>query len=78
MADENASPMVKQKENLAQRFAFSIKQAAELTGLSEDTIRRAINSGNLCSFRPGRGKLGKIMIRREAIDDWIKRLEGRD
>lgn len=46
----------------------TIKELVDFLKISESTIRRAIDSGELKSF-----KLGKnIRIEREAVMEWIK------
>ncbi len=66
---------MKSMEQLEAAICLSIADAARLTGISYDTIKRAINSECLPSFRPGLGACGKIMIRRLVLDEWIVDLE---
>ncbi len=49
-----------------QRF-MSVKQAAVYSGLSRDTIRGFVESGDLTALRPGGGS-GKIVLDREELD----------
>jgi excisionase family DNA binding protein len=48
---------------------LSPKDVAELTGLSEKTIRRAYESGELAAFKPG----GRVLIRADDVNVWIER-----
>ena len=59
------------------RLTYSIADARRATGLSDDTIRRAIQNGELPALRPGTGKQGKIVVLRKSLLAWLERLEGR-
>lgn len=54
-------------------------EAAEATGVSPDTIRRAIRKGALKAKRSGKNKdgdgVGKFLISRKALEDWFEGLE---
>jgi excisionase family DNA binding protein len=50
------------------RVSYTIPQAAEATGLSDRTIRRAIASGDLIAHFPTR----KAVIRGADLDAWIE------
>lgn len=55
------------------RIAYSVKEAAEAIGLSEDTIKRAIRAGDLEAHTPrveGR-QIARQVIRVEELDRWI-------
>jgi len=55
------------------RVAFSRKEAAEAVGLSVDTVRRAINAGDLTTYRPridGR-EIQKELILASELERWI-------
>lgn len=55
------------------RIAYSVKEAAEAIGLSEDTIKRAIRAGDLEAHTPrveGR-QIARQVIRAEELDRWI-------
>lgn len=52
-----------------ERFALSVAEVAMLTSLSEDTIRRACESGELEYSEIGT----RILITPAAIDEWIER-----
>lgn len=55
------------------RLVYDIPQAAELLGLSELTVRRAITSGELPAVRiNGRGH-GLIRIKHDALMEWLNR-----
>lgn len=58
------------------RITVSIREAAELTGASPDSIRRAIWCGDLQALRPGRGKQGKMLIFKDDLVAWLKSLRG--
>ncbi|MBU5312303.1 helix-turn-helix domain-containing protein [Tissierella carlieri] len=47
----------------------TIKELVEFLKISESTIRRAIDSGELNSFKVGKN----IRIEREAVMEWIKK-----
>jgi excisionase family DNA binding protein len=49
-------------------------QAAQVAGVSLDTIRRAINKGALKAKRTGADGGGKYLITREALTEWFNRL----
>lgn len=46
-------------------------QAAQVAGVSIDTIKRAINRGVLKAKRTGQGGGGKYLISREALREWF-------
>ena len=52
-------------------ISFSVRQAADATGLSERTIRLEINKNNLPAKRYGK----RIIIRRVDLETWIDWLE---
>ena len=56
------------------RLAYSRKEAAGACGVSEDTIRRAINTGALRAKRTG-PKGGKYLITAKALEEWLEGLE---
>ena len=47
----------------------TIKELVDFLKISESTIRRAIDSGELKSFKVGKN----IWIEREAVMEWIKK-----
>lgn len=49
------------------KLGLSINDAAELTGLSAKTIRRAISRGDLASFRIGT----RITLRPSDVEAWL-------
>ena len=59
------------KESFVYEISFSIRQAADATGLSEATIRLEINKNNLPAKRYG----SRILIRRVDLEAWIEWLE---
>lgn len=77
MVGENQSEASGIKQLLEKRILLSIIEASKLCGVSVDTIRRAVKRGDLPHVRPGRGQQGKVMIRPQALQDWIERLEKR-
>lgn len=55
------------------KIAYTTKEAAEAVGLSEDTIKRAINAGDLEAHAPrvaGR-QIARQIIRLEELNRWI-------
>lgn len=55
---------------------LSLDDAAQIVGVSRDTIRRAVYAGELAVVRPGRGaKKSKIFVRRATLLAWIEHLE---
>lgn len=60
------------------RLAYTRKEAAEACGVSEDTIRRAINSGALRAKRTSRKgdkATGKYLITAKDLQAWLDELE---
>lgn len=61
--------------NTRLRIALSIDEAAEASGVSKETIRRAIHSGALKAKRSGRDKdgdgTGKYLIGLPALEAWF-------
>lgn len=49
-------------------------KAAEMCSVSEDTIRRALNSGQLRAKRTGKGGGGRYLIAVSALEDWFEGL----
>ncbi|WP_197080764.1 helix-turn-helix domain-containing protein [Cellulomonas sp. A375-1] len=57
-------------------FSFiscTVKKAAEKTGVSEGTIRQAIDDGVLASHRAG-ARGGRIIVRAVDLDAWVQAL----
>ncbi|QOR47608.1 helix-turn-helix domain-containing protein [Trueperella pecoris] len=55
------------------KLSYSLKEAAEATGLSEDVVRRAVRAGELPTLHPtvdGR-KITKILIPATALREWL-------
>lgn len=50
------------------KIAYSYDEAAEATGYSRDTIKRAVAAGNLPACAPA----GKPVIRVEDLDAWLQ------
>lgn len=46
-------------------------QAAQVAGVSIDTIKRAVNRGALKAKRTGQDGGGKYLISREALREWF-------
>lgn len=68
------------------KLAFNTEEAAQATGLSVDTIKRAIRSGALKAKRSGRlngdgpkgdkgDAAGRYVITETALRDWLDNLE---
>jgi len=55
-------------EEPAPKEFLSVREAAEIVGLSEKALRRAIRDGELPASKPR----GRIRIRRADIEAWIK------
>jgi len=77
MASDNQPETSSIRQLLERRMLLSIIEASRWCGVSVDTIRRAVKAGDLPHVRPGRGQQGKVMIRPEALRNWIERLERR-
>lgn len=57
-------------------LAVGIEEAAAMLGMSADTVRRLVKSQDLPAFRGGTGRrCSKLLIRREAINEFIARRE---
>lgn len=54
-------------KNMKQKF-YTLKELAELTRMSEMSIRRKIAKGEIVSYKLGR----KILFKKEEIDRWIE------
>lgn len=52
-----------------EKIAYSISEAAQMVGVSQSTIRRAIDEGYLVAKKP-KG-LNRPLIRAEALSDWL-------
>lgn len=50
-----------------ERIAYSVREAAKVTGLSEAAIRRAYRSGQLRVHHP----TGNVTILRTDLEEWI-------
>lgn len=57
------------------RLGYSREEAAQICGVSLDTIRRAINKGTLRAKRTGANGGGKYLITEQAIRDWLETLD---
>jgi excisionase family DNA binding protein len=59
-------------------LAYSVIDAADVVGVSTDTIRRAIKAGDLPAKRTSRTPAGRpsgyILIRRVDLEEWLARL----
>lgn len=56
-------------------ISLTLKQAAELTGLSRDTLNRAINSGALRAKKSERKTGHKRLVSPRDLRDWFEGLE---
>ena len=52
------------------RISYTIREAAEVTGANEHTIRQAISAGHLMAIQPG-GKTSTYIIPADALNAWI-------
>lgn len=62
---------------LGQRLAWSPVQAAQVYSLEYEVVRKAINRGDIDTFRPPNrnGTPGKRKVSKEAMDRWIRGME---
>lgn len=57
-------------------ISLPLREAAKLVGCSIDTLKRAVDDGELPAFRLGRGrKKPRWFVKRQTLLDWIDRLE---
>lgn len=56
------------------RLSYTVADAAETTGLSQDVIRRAIKAGDIAVIYPmvGGRTLAKPLIPRAELDAWFR------
>ena len=55
------------------KIAYTVKEAAEATGLSPDTVKRAINAGDLKALTPrvsGR-QIARQVIHADELNRWL-------
>ncbi len=57
------------------RLSLSRREAAEVVGLSKETIARAIRSGALKAKRTGKDGNGKDVIKLSDLNAWLDSLE---
>ena len=59
---------------MSERLSYTRKEAAEATGLSEDTLKRAINAGDLRPLNPKiqSRSLQKVLIHRDELERWLR------
>lgn len=60
----SARPAIREKD----KIAYSIYEAAEATGVSDKTIRRAIHAGDLAAHYP----TSRAVILKEELEAWIR------
>lgn len=60
-------------DELDTKLSYSVKEAAEATGLCEKTIRSKIRAGELAAAYVGT----KIIIPRFAIEQWLRAISDR-
>lgn len=59
-----------------QREAYTVAEVADKIGCHKQTVYKLIRSGELPHFRPGgNSREGKILIRKEALKEWMKERE---
>jgi excisionase family DNA binding protein len=63
--------MAKSSLSIQDRTSLSVEEVCQLLGVNKPTIYRFVHTGELPSYRIGRRRL----IRREALDEFEKRLE---
>lgn len=63
-----------QTTTMPKQLTFSVKEAAEITGFSEETIRRAIRADDLPAAQAG--KRGPYRITRQALNEWFEKKGG--
>lgn len=60
------------------KLAYTRQEAAEACGVSEDTIKKAINAGALKAKRSGKTDdgdgVGKYLITTTALNAWLEQL----
>ncbi|MGY2892517.1 excisionase family DNA-binding protein [Deinococcus sp. UYEF24] len=52
------------------RISYTIREAAEVSGANEHTIRQAITEGHLTAIQPG-GKTSTYIIPADALNAWV-------
>lgn len=57
-----------------EKYALSVNEAGEYTGIGRNTLRRLINDNKIPVVRIG----NKILIRRTALEDFMRVNEGKD
>lgn len=62
---------------LGERLAWTPAQAAQVYSLDYEGVRKAINNGDLDTFRPPNrlGKPGRRRVTKAAMDRWIRSME---
>jgi hypothetical protein len=56
--------------------SLPLREGAAIAGCSFDTLKRAVDAGELPAFRLGRGtKKAKWFVKRETLLAWIDKLE---
>lgn len=56
--------------------SLPLREGAKLAGCSFDTIKRAVDAGELLAFKMGRGnQRGKWFVKRATLLAWIDKLE---
>lgn len=58
------------RRKLEEAKAFNVQQAAEICGVSDQVIRRAIYRGDLIAIYPS----SRPVIRAKELDTWLDRL----
>lgn len=53
------------------RLAYTVKEAAELSGASAYDLRRAITAGELTARKAGEGQTGKYLIPLDCLQAWL-------
>jgi excisionase family DNA binding protein len=58
-------------QRVAVRLAYTIREAAEVTGASVNHIRTAIRTGELHAKQAGEGKTGRYLIPADCLTAWL-------
>jgi len=60
-----------QQKTQSDRLAYTIKEAAALSGASDYDLRRAITAGELTARKAGEGQTGKYLIPLDCLQAWL-------
>lgn len=57
------------------RISYTLRQASDLTGVSEDTLRAAVSEGALRAKRTGANSGGRYLFTPAALEAWVAGLD---